>query len=76
MTSPLIKWRSSRQLTQVEAAEMAKVSQPTWARWEAGRVGYEHCQMVHKLTGIALHILRPDIYPTPQRRASDKAGAQ
>lgn len=78
MCKHVLDWRIARKLTQAEAAALVDVAQPTWAKWEAGQVPPEQCLKVHDLTGVALHLLRPDIYPMPQRRATDrkKAGAQ
>jgi transcriptional regulator with XRE-family HTH domain len=74
MTTALLNWRSERKFTQAEAGSLAGVSQATWAKWEGGQVPPEQCLNVHKVTGIALHVLRPDVYPIPQRRASDRRG--
>lgn len=78
MTSSIKKWRDEHKLTQAAAGALVGVTQPTWAKWEDGQVPPEQCLPVHRATGIALHELRPDIYPVPQRRATDrrKAGAQ
>lgn len=77
MSNELSKWRAARKFTQAEAGALVEVSQATWAKWEGGQVPPEQCLKVHEVTGIALHVLRPDIYPVPQRRATDrkKAGA-
>lgn len=66
----LIKnWRRSQGLTQLEAAAKAGVTQGNWCKWEKGTIGIpaERCPSLHKLTGIPLHKLRPDIYPAPAR---------
>lgn len=78
MSNELSKWRAARKFTQAEAGSLVEVSQATWAKWEGGQVPPEQCLKVHEVTGIALHVLRPDVYPVPQRRATDrrKAGAQ
>jgi len=69
MTEHLKTWRLKRNLTQTEAAEQAGVRQPSWAKWESGKVPPEQCLTVHRLTAIPLHVLRPDIYPAPKRKA-------
>jgi DNA-binding transcriptional regulator YdaS (Cro superfamily) len=74
MNSIIKKWRDERKLTQAAAGALVGVTQPTWAKWEDGQVPPEQCLTVHGATGIALHELRPDIYPVPQRRASDRRG--
>jgi predicted transcriptional regulator len=74
MTKSLIDWRKSKSLSQAEAAAKVDVGQPAWAKWEGGKVPPEQCLKVHRLTGIALHDLRPDIYPRPKRKR-EGAGA-
>lgn len=69
MSKHLKDWRKKRNLKQAAAAEMAGVTQPSWAKWESGKVPPEQCLMVHRLTAIPLHVLRPDIYPAPKRKA-------
>lgn len=66
MTESLITWRKARELTQVEAGELLGVNQPTIAKWESGKVSPGKALKVHQVTGIPLHVLRPDIYPKPQ----------
>jgi len=76
MTQSLKDWRRRRNLTQAQAAELASVGQPSWAKWERGIVPAERCMAISELTGVNLYVLRPDVYPAPTRRASDKAGVQ
>ena len=77
MCKTILDWRTARKLTQTEAAAKFGIGQAAWAKWEKGQVPAEQCLRVHDVTGIALHVLRPDVYPVPQRRATDrrKAGA-
>jgi transcriptional regulator with XRE-family HTH domain len=73
MCKTILDWRQARNLTQAEAAALVDVKQAAWSKWENGQVPPEQCLSVHKVTGIALHLLRPDIYPTPPlRRSTDR----
>lgn len=58
----LKRWRLNLQITQEEAAKKLKVSQPTYYRWENDKVAYDRCHDVAKVTGIPVHLLRPDIF--------------
>jgi transcriptional regulator with XRE-family HTH domain len=66
MANSFRKWRKAQGLTQIEAAALFKMSQPSIAKWENGHVPPEQCLLVNKVTGIPLHELRPDIYPKPK----------
>ena len=66
MKNPILKWRMAQELTQMQVAERLGVGQPAVAKWEEGKVSHSKALAVHQLTGIPLHELRPDIYPTPQ----------
>lgn len=70
MTKHLYHWRKAEGLTQTELADRLGVRQPTIAKWESGQVPAESALIVHTLTGIALHKLRPDIYPEPKRESA------
>jgi transcriptional regulator with XRE-family HTH domain len=73
MCKTITDWRNARKLKQAEAAALVGVTQGTWAKWEAGQVPPEQCLTVHGATGIPLHELRSDIYPTPpMRRSTDR----
>jgi len=77
MCKTIFDWRQARKITQTEAAELAGVGQPAWAKWEKGQVPAEQCLKVHRITAIPLHLLRPDIYPAPpMRRATDRKGVR
>lgn len=75
MCKTIFEWRTARKMTQTEAASMVGIGQAAWAKWEKGQVPAEQCLKVHKITGIALHLLRSDIYPVPQRRKREGAQA-
>lgn len=72
MCKKILDWRTAHNLTQAEAAALVHVKQAAWSKWENGQVPPEQCLAVHRITGVALHLLRPDIYPVPQRRESDR----
>lgn len=67
MSTKLKIWRKSEGLTQEQAADRCGVNQPTWCKWENGRVSVEEALRVHGVTKIPLHELRPDIYPAPKK---------
>lgn len=54
------------------ARELSKDGKPirpqSLYRWE--RVPPRRCQTIHRLTGIPLHELRPDVYPPPGSQAA------
>jgi len=43
---------------------------------QSGRVPAERCQAISAVTGIPLHVLRPDIYPDPNVTPSPNPEAQ
>jgi transcriptional regulator with XRE-family HTH domain len=57
-------WREANGLTPEEAAARARVSLPTWSRWENGRrkVAASRAVEIEALTGIPSNELRPDIF--------------
>ena len=69
MKNPLKTWRQKMDHTQEEAATLCGVNQAQWARWESptGAVSYGKALKVHEVTGIDLHVLRPDIYKKPAK---------
>ena len=73
MTEELIAWRTRTGLTQEGAASLFGVNQPAVAKWEAGKVPALRALTVHGVTGIPLHVLRPDIYPAPKQRNRQSA---
>jgi DNA-binding transcriptional regulator YdaS (Cro superfamily) len=73
MNGLLKAWRNLHELTQTEAGGLLhpKVNKAQWCYWEKGRrpVPPGRVWALHKLTGIAPHKLRPDIFPAPDDQA-------
>jgi transcriptional regulator with XRE-family HTH domain len=63
MSTPLKEWRVAAQISAEEAARQARVSVPTWSRWETGmrRVPAERLNDVVRVTGLAPETIRPDL---------------
>lgn len=64
--NPLRAWRIAQGLSQREAGQKFGVQDAAVTKWEQGRVSSTKALVVHEVTGIPLHILRPDIYPKPK----------
>lgn len=63
--------------SQAELARRCETYQPRVNRWlSANRVQAEFVLAVEQATGVSRHDLRPDIYPRPLRRASDRVVAE
>lgn len=63
--------------SQAELARRCETYQPRVNRWlSANRVQPEFVLAVERATGVSRHDLRPDIYPRPLRRASDRQLAE
>lgn len=52
-------------------ARLLNISGAAVAQWD--QVPATRCREVSKLTGLPLHVLRPDIYDAPQRRTRANA---
>jgi len=69
--SPLVEYRKLQGgMSQMDLARklgMEGCSSGTISKWENGQVPAERVLAVAKVTGIAPHVLRPDIYPKPKR---------
>lgn len=74
--SPIKAWRLAQGLSQREFGEMVGVEDAAVCKWEAGTVSTGKALDVHRVTGLPLHRLRPDIYPDPDdaplRRRADR----
>lgn len=66
-TSPLRAYRVANALTLEQLGLAFRVNKTTVLRWEEGQVPAERVLAISEETGIAPHILRPDIYPQPSR---------
>jgi len=66
-TNPLRAYRAANALTLEQFGLAFHVNKTTVLRWEEGQVPAERVLAISKETGIAPHILRPDIYPQPAR---------
>lgn len=60
------QWRLANDVSVKDFAERAGVQDSAVCKWERGRVSASKALTVHEITGIPLHILRPDIYPKPK----------
>jgi hypothetical protein len=66
--SPLAEYRRLRGLSQMAlASKLGLKGSGTISKWENWRIPAECVLRVSQVTGIAPHILRPDIYPKPKR---------
>ena len=66
--SPLARYREIMGISQIELAKKFGLKgSGTISKWENGRVPAEAVLAVSRETGIAPHVLRPDIYPKPKR---------
>jgi len=45
-------------------ARLLKLSEPTVSNWKRTRIPAHHCLAVSKISGVKLHDLRPDVFPT------------
>lgn len=68
--SNLVEKLKARGIKLVEVAGAAGVDKSTVTRWLQHRIPAERVLDVERITGVARHELRPDIYPAPQ---SDEA---
>jgi DNA-binding transcriptional regulator YdaS (Cro superfamily) len=59
-----LKTRLASKATQISIAEFCGVSQQSVSQWVSGnKVPAKRAIQVHKLTGIPLHELNPDVFP-------------
>lgn len=56
--------------SQHELARRLRIKAQSVTKWM--RVPAERCQAVSKVTGVPLHVLRPDLYPRPPAMARPK----
>ena len=66
-TSPLRTYRAKHNLSQAKLAELIGVQDAAVCKWERGKVGLRSVLKVEAVTGIPRYILRPDIYPVPDK---------
>jgi DNA-binding XRE family transcriptional regulator len=67
-SSPLVDYRRLKGLSQMDlASKFGLKGSGTISKWENGRIPAECVLKVSAVTGIAPHVLRPDIYPKPKR---------
>ena len=66
-TSPLRAYRAKHNISQARLAELIGVQDAAVCKWESGRVGINSVLKVEQVTGIPRYILRPDIYPVPDK---------
>lgn len=73
-TSPLTLWRRANGKTQKELGELLGVGDAAITKWEKGRVPAERVLEVERVTKIARHRIRPDLYPDDggRRRSNTK----
>lgn len=64
-TNSIAEWRSANDVSVKDFAELAGVQDSAVCKWERNRVSASKALKVHEITGIPLHVLRPDIYPKP-----------
>lgn len=62
---PLVAYRVLHGLSQVELGALLGVKGSAVSKWEKRRPPAERVPDLHRVTGIPLHRLRPDIYPKP-----------
>lgn len=64
--NPIRAWRISQGLSQRELGERLGVNDSAVTKWEKTKVSADKALQLHRITGIPLHRLRPDLYPAPQ----------
>lgn len=73
----LMNWRTTKGIGPAAAATEVGVERQTWWRWETGasNVALDKLDRVHAVTGIAKHLLRPDLVaavaPADPREAAE-----
>ena len=75
-TNPIHIWRKRNGVSVKEFARKTGVQEPAVCKWERSRVSAVKALAVHRVTGIPLHVLRPDLYPAPatgRRRTAEVA---
>jgi transcriptional regulator with XRE-family HTH domain len=73
--SPLRSYRERARVTLEQLAAQFEVNKTTVLRWEEGKVPAERVLAVSGATGIPPHMLRPDIYPSPERPRRRRSAA-
>lgn len=68
MRGPIIERAFSQRLAVTRIAEATGISTAAVSQWK--RVPERHVLAVSKITGIAPHDLRPDLYPAPEAQAA------
>lgn len=63
--NPIRAWRELHGVTVKDLAERVGVQDSAVCKWERNRVSSGNALRLHEITGIPLHRLRPDIYPSP-----------
>lgn len=80
ITSPIAAYRKANDRMSQEAfGALFKppVDKSTVHRWENGsvRISAERAMSIEAVTGIPRHVLRPDVFPVPERKPAPKAQA-
>lgn len=63
----LAEWRETSGLNMREAGEKFGINDSGFSKWEKVRVAASRCLEVSDITGIAAHLLRPDLYRPPSK---------
>lgn len=64
---PLRKYRDKHKISQAKLASLIGVQDAAVCKWEKGKVSVNKVLEVERVTGIPRYILRPDIYPVPDK---------
>lgn len=62
----LSAYRRDRNLTLEQAGAQFGVDKTTFMRWEAGAIPPKRVAEVSFMTGVPMHLLRPDVFPAPK----------
>ncbi len=76
MSQPLslFAYRRDMSLTLEQAGAKFGVDKTTFMRWEAGAIPPKRVAEVSFVTGVPMHVLRPDVFPAPKSQQA-RAGA-
>lgn len=67
--NPIRAWREIHNVAVKDLAQRVGVQSSAICKWERGKVSSKKALRLHQATGIPLHVLRPDIYPAPEKAA-------
>lgn len=67
--NPIRAWREIHKMPVKDLARRVGVQSSAICKWEKSQVSSRKALALHKVTGIPLHVLRPDIYPQPEKAA-------